>query len=248
MPQRRLVNTVRAMRLASLTVIVAAPLAHAQPLADEAYFVASVGKLNIRQTPMQADNNAIVINSVSDGRSTFITDMRSSQTTSNGGFKLQMGYDFSPNWSVEGGYVDLGKVNYAADYKTHSIIQGSNRFGSYVVTRNPQPFASSRTLKLSGWNVALLRHHPINDRLAIFGKLGLIHAQARASDEGWGFGPHANATESAVRPNLGIGLNYKLKNGLGVRAEYERFNKIGDPDVTGSADVSLMSMGLTGRF
>ncbi|MEN9357588.1 MAG: OmpA-like transrane domain, partial [Pseudomonadota bacterium] len=94
---------------ATFALLALASSAQALELTTDTYFVASIGQSNIIHTPLQNTNNDLILNS---GLS--IKNLQSTQDNVGGAFKLQIGYEFSPRWAIEGGYVDLGKTRYAS--------------------------------------------------------------------------------------------------------------------------------------
>lgn len=230
-------------RIASLSLFVAASPVHALDLMADSYFVASFGQSNIIETPMQVDNNAILSRSEWNVR-----NLQSTQTSSNAAWKLQLGYALTPRLAIEGGYVDLGKTTYNSTY---------NWYHSFVL---PLPFiviggqseairgSSTRVSRITGWNVAGVGTYHLNDKLAAFGKLGVIRASIRSRDSGGGFFAVGSASDYQWRPTYGVGASYKYNQTFGVRAEIESFSKLGDAQTTGSTDVNLMTVGLTAKF
>jgi hypothetical protein len=55
------------------------------------------------------------------------------------------------------------------------------------------------------------------------------------------------ANASDWETSFGFGATYQINKQWGVRAEWERFNNLGDSD-TGESDVDLLSVGAVFRF
>lgn len=129
-------------------------------------------------------------------------------------YKLFGGYNFSPNFAVEGGYTDLGK------------IKGS---GGGV----------SGEVKASGFELAAVGKAPVADRFELFGKLGLAVMEAKAS--GSGFGISASDSTTSTQLMGGVGAAYKFDKQLALRAEYEirQVKYSGNKDNVGNFTVGL---------
>ncbi len=210
------------------------------------YVVGSFGRAGLDKNQIQIDSNNSIWNSSAPPPASIYTSakntgLQSAVGTTNNGFKLQLGYEFTPNFAIEGGYVHLGKATYDATYI-------STPYGSLFGLPLPGTGTRrnvTRTLEFSGWNVAGLGIYPINNSLSVFAKLGVINAKTQysASDIG-------GSTATKFKANYGFGATYvppKLPK-LGVRAEYERFVRLGDSQTSGISDVSLMSVGVTSKF
>ena len=227
-------------------LLVSVPV-HALEMAKEMYVVGSFGQSAIIHTPMQVTNNNIVIQNLS-GTPGSSAAINSTQTSGKHGYKLQAGYQFDPNFAIEGGYVDLGKTSYSANYGMTTSTPQFSWWPKGPQTKTTTKGATAREAKITGWNVAALGIYPIDDKMAIFGKLGMIRAQIKTTDSGAGFATGGNTSVNKWKPNNGVGGSFTFNQNIGVRAELERFSKVGDANTTGTADVNLFSLGLVGRF
>jgi OOP family OmpA-OmpF porin len=140
------------------------------------------------------------------------------------GFKLRFGYDFVQGLAVEAGYIDFGKAAY----------NGSFTGGS-----------ASGSIKASGVNLDLLGKLPLSQNVTMFGKAGMLFSSLKteASANGVSIGD----TSHRVVPGLGFGMDYSLTRSLALRAEVERYYRLGN-DNTGKSDADLLSVGLNARF
>lgn len=152
--------------------------------------------------------------------------LASSMDDTDTGYKLQLGYKFTPNWAIEGGYVDLGKLNYNATYTGGS---------------------ASGEVKASGWNIAGVGTYPLNDQFSLFGKLGVIDAKVKGSLNDT-TGNSGSIRKTKWNTNWGLGANYNLSKQWGLRAEWERFSKLGDSGSIGESNVDLLSVGVVFKF
>lgn len=237
-------------RHAALFALLAfASSAQALEMTTDTYFVASIGQSHIDHTGLYNTNTNFIGHS-----GLAIKDMYASQKNSNDAFKLQMGYEFTPNWSVEGGYVDLGKSTYNTNFlaAVQSVIPptnlGNGITGSGTFNTTFEPFSFKRVTKISGWNVTGVGTLPINDRWSLLGKFGLMRAEMRLHDSGAGFGTWSNPTEYRFIPTYGFGASYKVNKVFGLRAEFEKYPRIGREENTGVTDVNLGSVGLSAKF
>lgn len=147
------------------------------------------------------------------------------------GYKIRLGYQFSPNWAVEGGYVDFGKFKYNASFTT------------------PVAGTASGDIEASGWNLDARGSLPMGERFSAFGKVGLMYstAEANVSISAGGVGASDRAKARKTVPGLGLGVEYAATKAFALRAEWERYFRLGNAD-TGEGDVDLLSVGLDLRF
>ena len=205
-------------KLAIATIVAAAFSAPA--FAGDIYVVGSVGQSYLHQDKAQIDNT------VAEAGATGISSTLNNKDI---GYKLQLGYQFNQNFAVEGGWVDLGKVKYSASYAGGS---------------------ANASTKASGFNVAAVGILPVNESFSLFGKLGVIDGKVEETVSATGPGGSANASEKTTKwkGNYGVGATYNINKQVGVRAEYERFSKLGDSNTTGTSDVDLFSLGAVFKF
>ena len=150
------------------------------------------------------------------------------QDNSSTGYKLFGGYQLNRNFSVEGGYFDLGRFNYSAN----TIPLGT--------------FTSDTRVR--GLNLDLVGILPFNDNFSVFGRIGAAYAQNRANFARTGAASLINSSTSRNDTNLkvGLGMQYAITEALAVRAELERY-RISDP-VRHRGNIDMASVGLVYRF
>ena len=199
--------------------VVAIALAASSVACAQGYIVGSVGSSTIAADKGRLDGilttaGAAALQSTLDKRDT--------------GYKVQGGYQFSPNLAVEGSWVDLGKFNYSATF-----TGGNAQFDA----------------KASGFNVAALGVLPLNQTVSLFGKLGVIYAKVEANARAVGAGgaAWASASDSNWKPTWGLGGTFNVNKQIGIRAEYEQFSKLGGTN-TGKGNVDLLSVGVVFKF
>ena len=156
------------------------------------------------------------------------TGLESSVNDSHNGYKFQVGYHVSPNVAIEGGYVDLGNFAYEATFNGGAADADISAWG----------------LNLAG--VGIL---PIGEHWGVFGKLGLIAAQVDTAMSVTSIVGSAREIESAssVEGSFGLGVSYTSAEGVGIRAEWERYLDVGNDD-TGESDIEMLTVGLVLAF
>lgn len=161
-----------------------------------------------------------------------VTGLSSTFDDSDTAYQLQLGYQLTPNWAVEGGYVDLGKFQYSAAFT------------------GPVAGNAVAEVKAAGLNIAAVGSYPVNDQFAVFGKIGAINAKVEGRATATGSGVSATEAISATKAKgyWGVGAAYDFNTQLGLQLEWERFNNLGDEAKTGESDVDLLSLGVKFRF
>lgn len=207
------------MKKISLIAFIAATVA-TPVFAGDVYVVGSIGHSSVDLDKGAIDNDLTSVGA---------TGVSSTLDKSDTGYKIQIGYQFNQNFAVEGGYVYLGKAKYSASYN------GGN---------------ATADAKASGMNIAALGIFPINESFSVFGKFGMIDAKVEVSASATGPGGAASGTASATKwkTNFGIGGIYNINKQVSVRAEIERFSKLGDTNNTGESNVNLLSAGVMYKF
>ena len=112
------------------------------------------------------------------------------------------GYQFNRYLSAELGYANLGKFTAS--------------FGS-----------ATDEAKVTAWELSAIGAWPVMaDRLSIFGRLGAYRAKVKEDINIGGSASHDNNDVT-----LGFGLQYDFTRNLGVRGEWQRYQKVGGGDV-----------------
>ena len=234
--------------VAGASLCAASPSAHALEMAGGMYLVAAYGTTRVADQPMIESTDNIVRASVSN-----LSKIDSSVSSSGHGYKLQLGYELTPHFAIEGGYVDLGRFTYTTSYETLTPSPLPGVLGDITATFDP----ARRQARVKGWNIAGVGIYPVDEEWSVFGKIGIVHARMQTNDSSERlpfnikhnpFGATRNSAEYKWSPNLGIGANYRLNDTIGIRAEAERFSKVGKREVTGSTDIDLVTLGVTARF
>jgi len=148
------------------------------------------------------------------------------------GLRLFAGYQIIENLAVEGGYVDLG--------------QGSvSSAGNVGIT----PSTADLTLKSNGLAADVILTLPITHEFGVFGRLGTFFWEvAETPNASGGLVANGNQSSSGASFDFGIGAKYDFDSKTGIRAEYQLFKNVGDPNTTGRGDIGLISASLLYRF
>jgi OOP family OmpA-OmpF porin len=141
-------------------------------------------------------------------------------------WRLQGGYRFSPNFSVEGGYMDFGKAGYQAGYAGAT---------------------ASGTIKASGLDAVALYSLPVNSRVSVFGKAGIVAARVTSSLSAAAPGSSSDAADTVIRPIIGFGSEVALTEKVSLRLDYDHVSRLGTSS-TGQMNVDMLSLGLGYKF
>lgn len=193
--------------------------------AEGFYVLGSVGQSRFDDDAIsKSDKDFIFDNTVG------IDSNSSSQDDKDTGYKMQLGYQFSENFAVEGGYTDLGEEVYTARYDDG--ITGKMKTSA------------------KGWNVDAVLILPIDSGFSFFAKLGAIAAEVEQKISFEADGAYGSETldDTKVKAKAGLGIAYNIVQGLSARAEYEHYAKLGDEDETGEINADVFSLGLSYQF
>jgi OOP family OmpA-OmpF porin len=178
-------------------------------------------------------NNA----SCSDLSGVFDPGFSCSSNDTDTGWKLFAGYQFNPNFALEGGYVDLGNFKASASGTVAAI-----------------PVTASGSNKASGFSFDAVGTLPVSEEFGLIGRIGVFAwtLDSTATASGGGVGPPGTTASASDKPSgtgldFGLGVKYDFNSVVGVRAEWQRFKSIGD-DTTGKSDIDLLSASLVYRF
>lgn len=158
-----------------------------------------------------------------------------------------VGYQYTPHFAVEAGYLDLGEFTATSD-TTDTYRSGVTR------TRTIQETSEQRGLLFSA-----VGQYPVNDQWQLKGHLGLIWLDQTAIGSAEGESINAAGTvvatesESSSRsdkewaPVVGIGTGYQFTANWEAQVNWRRI--IGtEPEVLGEQDLDLLTAGLQYRF
>jgi OOP family OmpA-OmpF porin len=141
-------------------------------------------------------------------------------------WKIFGGYQFNQNWAAEAGYTDLGNYRGTSSISAPAVAAAGGNWQAYAVS------------------VAGVGIYPVTDRFAVFGKAGLAGTRLKVNVSGTQYSPSA----TRAQPLLGVGGRFDVTKVFGVRAEFERFNNVGDGSSTGQTPINVWSLSGQYRF
>lgn len=165
-------------------------------------------------------------------QSTRATSFSGSANATDTMWKGYAGYRMSPNFSVEAGYWNLGRVDFSA-----------------AITA-PVVATLQRNYRTDGYGAGAVLSLPVTSTWSGLLKAGAIRTatKASASDPGMGLTPLSAESSHKINPHWGVGLEYRLTSAASARIEYENIRKIGDESKFGVADINLWTIGANYRF
>ena len=147
-------------------------------------------------------------------------------------WKIYLGYQLLPRFSIEGGYWDFGKPSYSTSITA------------------PVTAAMRRSFSVDGYGADAVLWLPMTGAISGFGKIGAIRTNTRASaaDPGAGLTPLSAESAHKLNAHWGLGLKYDFRPNLAARLEMETVRKVGDAAKFGDADVIMWSLGMNYKF
>jgi OOP family OmpA-OmpF porin len=142
------------------------------------------------------------------------------------GAKFDIGYRLSPTFALEFGYAYLGKATFTSSTNV-SAITGQVK-GELV-------------------NLDVVGLWPISQNFGFLARLGIYRWTAKSDIPALSGGTTAT-TDHGWDFKAGAGLQYDINRNFALRAEYERYNGIGDNMKTGDSKVNLLSAGAVLKF
>lgn len=124
--------------------------------------------------------------------------------------KIFGGYQFTPNWGVEGQYVYLGKSNFSAT-SNNGTVSGNGSFNA------------------QSWGIAATGTLPLSNSFYLMAKLGAAFNHVD-NINGCATGPGGTAcvggNDNKTDLLVGAGAGYNFTPNWGLRVEYENFGKM----------------------
>ncbi|HUO44072.1 MAG TPA: outer membrane beta-barrel protein [Burkholderiales bacterium] len=149
----------------------------------------------------------------------------STVNTNDTGYKGQLGYRFG-NFAIEGGYTDLGR-------------------SSFTSLTDLGTFTGNFRAKLI--NLDLVGYIPLSTNFSLLGRLGGYNWQSESNV------PMPSGTTSEIddrgwNVKFGAGMQYDFNDYFGLRADFERYNGVGNSNTVGDPKVNLYSAGAVLKF
>jgi hypothetical protein len=154
------------------------------------------------------------------------------------GYSAQFGYRFNRYVAAEFALAQFGDL--------HSRARADIDLGSGFV-----PASIDLNYHVGGPMLSVIGILPLNDKFEVFGRAGLLFGSAerefviKVDGDVTSFGSSKGESTEVV---LGAGAAWHVNQMFSVRAQYEKMDKVGDPDRTGTEDISIASLGLVVRF
>lgn len=159
------------------------------------------------------------------GTSNFKADCDADVSCSNPSvnFKLLTGYQFSPNFAVEGAYANFGSV------KAESKL-------------------ATAKARLDSFTLAGLGIIPLSNEAQVFGKLGMHFSNGKLDASSRDGSQSMSESYHKTGLLLGAGLQYDFTKNFAGRFEYERLNFGTNPLSTDRTSLNVFSLGLLYKF
>ncbi len=140
-------------------------------------------------------------------------------------WKVFAGYQFNRYWGLELGWTDLGES------------KASGTVGGVPATARAE---------VKGVELTAVGTVPIGERFSLFGKVGAYRwdVDSRATVGAVTTAPDDTGTNFTY----GVGLGFHINRNLSIRAEWQRYNDVGDNATTGRSDINLISAGAVFKF
>lgn len=100
------------------------------------------------------------------------------------------------------------------------------------------------TVEAKAYDLSALGILPVNENISVYGRLGIYYADVDLSI------PGTSMSGSGTDLVYGVGAQYDFKNGLGIRAEWQKYNGVPLPGAffATSSGYEVISIGATWRF
>lgn len=99
------------------------------------------------------------------------------------------------------------------------------------------------TAEVHGMTIQVIGTYAFNPSFSLIGRGGMNILNLEINDTVDG-----NVGDTDVAWSLGVGAQYNLSKSVGLRAEWERYFKVGDKDTTGEVDIDLISASVVYTF
>lgn len=147
-------------------------------------------------------------------------------------YRLSLGYEINKNFSVEGSYLDAGKI-------------GGAVAGTYLAT----PYTGTVSGEDTEFQFAVIGFIPVADKFSLFGKVGITRWDVKTSAALTFASASAKATISDTGTDVlwGVGAKYEINKNIALRGQFES-RKVGDDATTGRQTLEMLSLGLIFKF
>ena len=147
-----------------------------------------------------------------------------------GSLRVFGGYQFTPHFALEGGYVNLGKFDYSSSISSPAADSVNGHLG------------------VQGIDLAAVGTLPLNQQWSLFGKAGALYAKTKLDASSGGAVAVSDQSHTGASPLLGAGVSYDITRQVAVRGEVDRYFRVGDSGTTGRGDIDQYTVGVVYRF
>jgi opacity protein-like surface antigen len=155
------------------------------------------------------------------------------------GYAAQFGYRFNRYFAAEFALVQFG------DLKSTATASADVGLGGFT------PVTMNLNFRAGGPEFAAVGILPLNDKFEVFARVGVLFAASerelgiKINGRTVSFGSSKGDSTEYV---LGAGAAWHVNQMFTLRAMYQKLDKVGDPNRTGTEDLNCASLGLLVRF
>lgn len=137
--------------------------------------------------------------------------------------------DKASTWKLIGGY------------QFNRYIGAELGYSPSLAKASASGFGITADVKVSAWELVAIPVYPLGD-FSLYGKLGFYAAKTEGrSNVG------VSADDSNTDFTFGFGAGYRFNRNFGLRAEWQRYSKVGG-DNNGKADIDALNLGVLYHF
>ncbi len=177
---------------------------------------------SIGRSSISTDDNSIDAFNLRNG---FVSST-STNTTNDTGYKAQLGYRFG-NFAIEGGYTSLGRSSFTS-VTDLGVFNGD--FRANLI------------------NLDFVGYIPLGKNFSLLARLGGYNWESDSNVPMPPLGTTSEISDRGWNVKFGTGVQYDFNDYFGLRAEFERYNGVGNSGTTGDTKVNLMSAGAVLKF
>lgn len=140
-------------------------------------------------------------------------------------FSFTLGYQLTPNFALEGGYVDLGELTVSATSDGSGLLYA--------------PGSVALKAAVDGLFFDVKGILPLNEQFSLYGKLGLLKwdAEVTLSDVTGSLSESTDENDTF----FGVGGSFNISNTMALNLDYTKYDLDGD-------DVDVLSVGIQFGF
>ena len=144
---------------------------------------------------------------------------------------LRLGYQFTPNFALEGTYDRVGKIGLQSSLSAPAADTASGNWKSW------------------GLGLHALGIVPIDSRWSVYGRLGVEQWHTSLNLTSSIGGPTSlSSSDNSTSLALGAGVSYALTRNVDATAELIHYTRLGDASSTGRTGLNEFSLGLRYHF